>query len=121
MKKCFIFLAGVLISLVTLGCNTSNQMITEVKSSDFYEVNFLSSSKTTQYSMSLKENSNVKFGLEKESGKILVRVLDSEGNIVYSGKKKKNENIVFEVLKSGVYNFIIETKHATGKVFFKAM
>ena len=119
MKKCFMLFAGVIISLLTLGCNTSNQMVTEVKSSDFYEVNFLSLSKTTQYFMDLKKNSNIKFGLDKESGKVSVKVLDSDGKLIYLGKKK-NENIIFEVLKSGVYNFIVETKNATGTVFFKA-
>ena len=120
MKKIILFLAGLLISVSSFCYSTSDQLITEVKSKGFYEVDFLSSSKITKHSMELNKNANVKFSLKKECGKIIVKVLDNEGKLVYKGNKDI-KNKTFEVLKSGIYNVIIETKNATGKVFIETL
>ncbi len=121
MKRIILFLAGLLISISPFCYNTSDQLVTEVKSKGFYEVDFLSSSKITKHSMEINENSNVKFSLEKECGKIIVKVLDNEGKLVYKGNKDRIQSKTFEVLKSGIYNVIIETKNATGKVFIETL
>ncbi len=122
MKRLVLFFAGVLISMSSFCCyRASDQLVTEVKSKGFYEVDFLSSSKVTKHSMEIKENENVNFTLEKQCGKIIVKVLDSEGKLVYKGSKDKIQNKTFEILKAGVYDVIIETKNATGKVFFRTI